>query len=137
MKKYYTTEKSYDGFGAQYQKIIQTYIYCKLHDLDFVYNPLNVVEHNYDNDDKYNDKLENCMNLKENIQNLDENMIVEYIDYNLVIRNFFEENIDLCCESEYMKFIKECFWKNKKKDYFENNKMIRKQTPEIINKNER
>lgn len=27
--KYYSAVISTDGFGAQYQKIIQTYIYCK------------------------------------------------------------------------------------------------------------
>ena len=46
-KIYYTTEKSYDGFGAQYQRIIQTYIYCKMHNFDFVYRPLDIVEHNF------------------------------------------------------------------------------------------
>jgi hypothetical protein len=46
-KIYYTTAKSYDGFGAQYQRIIQTYIYCKMHNFDFVYRPLDIVEHNF------------------------------------------------------------------------------------------
>ena len=34
----------------QYQKIVQTYIFCKMHNLNFVYEPLEIVEHNYDND---------------------------------------------------------------------------------------
>ena len=47
MNKYYTTVISTDGFGAQFQKIVQTYIYCKMHNLFFCYNPLHSVEHNY------------------------------------------------------------------------------------------
>ena len=53
MNKYYTSIKSKDGFGSQYQKIIQTYIYCKLHSLNFAYTPLEYIEHNYENDHNY------------------------------------------------------------------------------------
>ena len=70
MNKFYTSIKSNDGFGAQYQRIIQTYIYCKSINLNFVYEPLEIVEHNYDNDIEYNNKLETLMNLKNNITNV-------------------------------------------------------------------
>ena len=64
---YYTNFSYDDGFGSQYQKIIQTYIYCKMNNLPFAYRPLKDVEHNYNNDQEYNNKLENVMNLKNNI----------------------------------------------------------------------
>jgi hypothetical protein len=32
---YYTNISYDDGFGSQYQKIIQTYIYCKMNNLQF------------------------------------------------------------------------------------------------------
>jgi hypothetical protein len=54
MNKFYTSIKSHDGFGAQYQRIIQTFVYCKKNDLQFAYTPLHSVEHNYDNDNEYN-----------------------------------------------------------------------------------
>ena len=47
MNNIYYTNISYDGFGSQYQKIIQTYIYCKMNSLPFAYTPLKDVEHNY------------------------------------------------------------------------------------------
>jgi hypothetical protein len=54
MDNYYTSIISTDGFGSQFQKIIQTYIYCRIHQLDFAYRPLEYVEHNYNNDDNKN-----------------------------------------------------------------------------------
>jgi hypothetical protein len=122
MDKFFTSIKSSDGFGAQYQRIIQTYIYCKIHNLNFAYNNFDYVEHNYDNDCNYNNKLEELVNLKNHIINANKNMNVSFLDYGTIVMPFFENNIDMCCSSEHMKFIKDCFWKNKNKNYFNNNK---------------
>lgn len=81
MNQFYTSIESNDGIGAQYQKIIQTYIYCKIHNLNFVYSPLTVVAHKYDTDTTYNEKLENLMNLKTNISNKDPTMNIEHLDF--------------------------------------------------------
>ena len=123
MNNCYTSIESNDGFGAQYQRIIQTYIYCKIHNLNFVYTPLTIVAHNYDNDTTYNEKLENLMNLKTNISNKDPTMNIEHLDFGSIIMKYVESNIDLCCDTVHMKFIKECFWKNKDRDFFKNGKM--------------
>jgi hypothetical protein len=124
MNKYYTSIISKDGFGAQYQRIIQTYIYCNMNNLNFVYNPLDQVEHNYDNDNEYNNKLENLMNLKNNIKNIKENeMNIEVLDYGSQVRYQFEDKIDEYCNSEHMQFIKQCFWENKNKNFFNNDKI--------------
>lgn len=120
---YYTNFSYDDGFGSQYQKIIQTYIYCKMNNLPFAYRPLKDVEHNYNNDEEYNNKLENVMNLKNNITNCNDTMKVNTIDYLKTVMPYFESNIDSCCESEDMKFIKKCFWENKDKNFFNNNKI--------------
>ena len=123
MNNIYYTNISYDGFGSQYQKIIQTYIYCKMNSLPFAYTPLKDVEHNYNNDQEYNNKLENVMNLKNNITNCNDTMTVDTIDYIKTVIPYFEENINNCCQSEDMKFIKKCFWENKDKNFFNNNKI--------------
>jgi len=112
-----------DGFGGQYQKIIQTYIYCKINNLNFLYQPLKEVEHNYNNKDNYIDNLENLINLKDNIPNCETQTNVKFLDYGTVVRNYVENNIDICCESEHMNFIKKCFWKNKPSNFFNNNKI--------------
>ena len=87
---YYTNISVKDGFGSQYQKIIQTYIVCKDNNLKFVYNPLDFVEHNYENDKDYNKKLEELINLKNNITNIDETMNVKEIDYGSLVLKHFE-----------------------------------------------
>lgn len=120
--KIYTSIKSRDGFGAQYQRILQTYIFCKINNMNFAYDKFKYVEHNYANDPEYINKLENLINLKDNLVNVDDDMKCEYLDYGTVVMKFFEANIDICCESEHMKYIKDCFWKNKTKNYFSNNK---------------
>lgn len=115
----YTNMQCTDGFGAQYQKIIQTYIFCKLKKLHFVYRPFQTIEHNYDNNLMYNTMLENTINLKNNIEN-DEQCLAKEIDFGKYIRGWFDNNIDNCCKSEHMAFIKKCFWENKSKNVFNN-----------------
>jgi hypothetical protein len=36
---------------------------------------------------------------------------------------YTEANIDLCNENNHMQFIKDCFWENKERNHFKNNKM--------------
>lgn len=123
MNKYYTLIKCNDGFGAQYQKIIQTYIYCKLHNLNFAYSPIEFIDHNYDNDINYVNKIEEFINLKNNIINKDANIDIEELDFGSIVMKYTEKNIDLCSNNEGMDFIKDCFWENKERNYFKNNKM--------------
>ena len=118
----YTNILGSDGFGAQYQKIIQTYIYCKFNKLEFYYCPIKQMEHNYKNDNEYISNIETLMNLKGNIQNGNIN-ICHQLDFGKLVLPWFEFNIDNCCKSEHIKFIKKCFWENKKKNMvFNNNK---------------
>lgn len=124
--KSYTTIKSTDGFGAQYQKIIQTYIYCKLNGLNFVYTPFDQIEHNYNNDSNFIKNKEEIINLYNNIQRADETDNVMCMDYHNTVRRWYDyktaENIDIACNSEHMSFIKKCFWENKDKNVYKNNK---------------
>jgi hypothetical protein len=134
----YTNFKGGDGFGAQYQRIIETYIYCKLNNKIFLYRPFTNIEHNYENDSSYNDKLETLINLKNNISN-DNESISQELDFLSIVCQFFENNIEKCCESEHMGFIKKCFWENKDRNYFKNNKTnvsihIRRDNPHDMGK---
>jgi hypothetical protein len=47
----------------------------------------------------------------------------EYTRGSEKIRQTFESNIDHYCNSDSMKFIKDCFWSNKERDHFKNNKI--------------
>jgi len=121
-EKYYTHTSFGDGFGSQYQKIVETYIYCKLNNLEYLYKPLTGSAHNYDNDPSYVSKLENLINLKCNLSNV-LNRSVEILTYHINVQKYSEKNIDLMCNSKHMTFIKKCFWENKDKNYFNNNKL--------------
>lgn len=117
----FTHETRTDGFGAQYQGIITTILYCKVKNLNYTYTPFTYVEHNYENDLYYLKKLEELINLKDN-------MITEChpppkkLPYGEV--SFcMESNIDNYCNSDAMHIIKSIFWKNKERDHFKNNKI--------------
>ena len=118
----YTFITGKDGFGAQYQRIIQTMIYCKYHNLNFVYRPINCMEHNYNNDPSYINEIENLMNIKNYIEN-DKNNNAKEIDFGTVVMKWFEENIDTACNTEYLNLIKSYFWKNKERNIFKNDKV--------------
>jgi len=123
MNNIYYSYTATDGFGSQYQKIIESYISCKCANKNFAYTSIHNIEHNYNNDSGYASKLENLMNIKNNIININENMEIRYINYSNDIHRYFSDNIDRLCESEHMKFIKDCFWANKERDFFKNGKI--------------
>jgi hypothetical protein len=119
---YYTSILSRDGFGAQYQRIIATYIFCCMNNVQFAYRPFSYIEHNYENDTLFNDKIESLINIKDAIINVNNRIIVKEIDFGKIIMPFFEKNIDVCCSSKYMDNIKQLYWTNKNKNYYNNNK---------------
>ena len=128
MSNIYYSYIATDGFGSQYQKIIESYICCKYNNKNYAYTPLINIEHNYNNDPNYASRLEHLINIKNNIINTNDKMDIKYINvnndlYTKHIRIFFSNNIDTLCESEHMKFIKDCFWENKERNFFKNGKI--------------
>lgn len=114
---YYTAGSDNDGFGSRYQKIVQTYLYCEYHKLKYVYIPLHNVEHNYENDPNFDSKIDDLINLKTHMLTPDEipGSNINIIHYNTVVQPWFEQNINSIINSSNMKFVKNCFWKNKTK----------------------
>ena len=55
-----------DGFGSQFQNIINYILIADVHGYQFIYTPLTTVEHNYDNNPDFINQLENLMNIKNN-----------------------------------------------------------------------
>lgn len=114
-----------EGLGAQYQRIIGNYLYSINHGLSFVYTPFtsaNVTfHHNYANDVSYASKLDALINLKDTIPTTDQRL--DTVDFAIICK-YFEDNIDALCSTNEMKFIKNCFWKNKNKpSIFDNGKI--------------
>ena len=110
-----------DGFGAQYQQLVTSYIVCGIHNKKFAYTPRNKMEHNYDNDPNFLNKIEDLMNIKNNIENNINNQ-AKILNYP-PLRHWFERNIDYACNSKYFKEIKSYFWQNKERNVFKNDKI--------------
>lgn len=113
-----------DGFGAQYQRIIEYYIVvvCKYGIDSLHYVPITHLEHNYDNSNDFIDNAENLINLKKNVHLVEQNIKYTQIDFGIICKEF-EQNIDYYCQSDPMNFIKKCFWENKDRNVFKNNKI--------------
>lgn len=122
MSNYCTSILSKDGFGAQYQRIISTYIYCSMNNIKFTYRPFGYIEHNYNKDINFNKNLENLINLEDELTITKNTELISDLDFGTLVLPFFEKNIDECCNSKYMKKIKTLYWKNKNRDFFKNNK---------------
>ena len=126
MDLYYSNMKETDGFGAQYIKIIYSYIYCKLRNLNFLYRPFSSIEHNYKDDSNFVEKLESFINIKNYIPNINNRDNINNITnemYFLTIIPYLESNIDNIFNSEHLQFIKKCFWEHKVRDVFNNIKI--------------
>ena len=121
----YTNNLCTDGFGSQYSKIIFSYVLCNIKNKKFIYTPLKDVEHNYDNNILFINKLENIMNIKNNIVSTDdkqynnENYNIIKLDHMNCVHNFLN-NIDFNVENKHFDYIKYLFNCNKLK-LFKNN----------------
>ena len=125
MELFCTLSNQRDGFGAQYQRIIEYYIVvvCKYGINSIHYTPITYLEHNYDNSNKFIDKIENLINIKKNVHMVETNIKYKQIDLGIILSEF-EQNIDYYCQSDPMNFIKKCFWENKTKKLVFNNDKI-------------
>ena len=111
-----------DGFGAQFQTIIQSILITECNNQIYLHNKIKTIEHNYDNNPEYLNKIENLMNLKDNFglveNNSDKN--INLLDFSVI--SIFENNIDFYMESDSLKNLRNIFWKNKIKK-FDTNKL--------------
>jgi hypothetical protein len=121
MVKKYTNPVRNDGFGAQLQNIIWTYIFCRMNNYEYYYQPFSNVEHNYDNDINFVKNIEGFLNFKEQF-NLSNNNIKGLSSlYTRTCYDYIERNILSHNYEKYLNEFKEYFYKNKELNYFKNN----------------
>lgn len=120
--KYCTLTEQSDGFGSQYQKLIYGILIAEEKGNEYVYRPVTRIEHNYNDDPEFINRIEDLMNLKENLRAMEmtEKQLITVMEIGEVIKEF-ELNIDSYMTSESLKKVKAIFWKNKNKNFFENN----------------
>jgi hypothetical protein len=113
---YLTNFQREDGFGAQYQTIIFSILYCELENLEFVYTPFSKMEHNYESDPLFIQKKEELINL------IDKFKLSNQVNYSETVRvspqilyRKVEDNLDYCLGTESFNLIKKSFFENKPK----------------------
>ena len=122
---FYTVQERSDGFGAQFQTMICCILMAENSGNNYIHAPIKSMEHNYDNDPEFISKVENFMNLKNNYDciNSETNLSeIKTLDIWSIIHNF-EANINNYLNSESLKNIKRCFWENKNRNFFNNDKI--------------
>jgi hypothetical protein len=115
----YCCEPRVDGFGAQFQTIIQGIVITETDGNNYIHTPMKNMAHNYDNDPLFLSKIEDLMNIKNYYLKDSEKDSLKFINPHVFIEKF-ESNIDYYIESPSMKKIKTIFKKNKI-NYFINN----------------
>jgi hypothetical protein len=84
----------------------------------FVYNPLKYVEHNYDKDPEFTEKLEQLMNIRPFFQTLtneiNEKENITMCD--MTAKYVLDQNIDLYTSEENLSVIRSIFWENKTRE---------------------
>lgn len=123
-----------DGFGYQYIFILFTLAYCEFHGYEYIHRPITKMEHNYDNDNKFLDKIEDLINIKNNYKSIHDfsptklnphrNRDVKIMSRGKFIDLFFKkkEITKYLNKDNYFKY-KDIFWKNKDRSkIYTNNK---------------
>jgi len=122
-----------DGMFAQYQTIICAALFSSLNNLEFVYTPFNKIEHNYNNDPEFNEKMENLINFKNNFKQ--DHSGLQAKQQNILpiqaLISFFELNINQCLKDPMFLKIKELFYLNKKNPF--NDKQKKQERDQDLN----
>lgn len=103
MAEYITSCEGGDGFGAQYQRIISTILYCELTNNKFVYRPFKNMEHNYDSTHDFIEKKEKFINLINNFDTI--NSVSNYRSLGPRVYEV-ENNLDNCLKLNSLSKIK-------------------------------
>lgn len=120
-----TPEERTDGFGAQFQTRIYCILIAENSGKKYIHTPVKTMEHNYDNDPEFLNNIENLMNLKNNYACIKDPTRVKncQILNNIKIIQHFESAINFYLNSDSLKNIKNVFWKNKNRNFFNNDKI--------------
>ena len=133
LKKYYVTNHCMgDGFGSQFHHIIAYLLFCFKFDLNFIYSSITRIEHNYQNEQDFINKLENLMNIYPFFTNIEDEKIklepkpmTDMYDKafcnDFHVKYLIDQNVDDFATEESLGKIRTMFWANKNKNEVFNN----------------
>jgi hypothetical protein len=117
-----------DGFGSQFQHIISCILISYYSNHQFVYNPISTMEHNYNKDRLFLEKMENLMNIRPYFPKKGDECIKDHFltECDMTAKYVIDSNIDSYATEEYLEKIRKMFWKNKdRSSIFPKNEKIR------------
>jgi hypothetical protein len=107
-----------DGFGSQYQHIICVLLISRHNGWQYLYNPIKKMDHNYNNEELFIQKIEHAMNIKPFFEICNEERIqheqIYVFDTNA--KFIVDDDIIKYATKESLEWIKNMFWNNKIKD---------------------
>jgi len=123
-KTYISIYDRRDGFGAQYQNIVFAILYAEFNGYEYIHNCINIIEHNYNKDENFVKNMNNFINIKKNYLNASDVKKGKILKYRSEqIYPDVENNIDNYTNNNpSFNKIKNCFWEDKNKDFYKNNK---------------
>lgn len=116
MSSHYISNKcNGDGFGSQFQYLISILLICYREGYSFVYNKLTSMEHNYNNDPDFMEKMENLMNIRPYFPRFEDISLTNaYITiYDMTAKYVIDGNVNDYATDESLNQIKTMFWANK------------------------
>ena len=107
-------------------KCVSSFASCSLYPLHKIKN----MEHNYNNESDFIERVNHCMNIQGNYDDYDDYDYIKNINAYSIntssrehIYRVVDQNVDLyTSNNEAIDKIKRCFWQNKDKDVYKNNK---------------
>lgn len=121
---YVTHISLHDGFGSQFQHIISVLLICYHNGWDFIYNPIKKMDHNYDNDPGFIDKIENLMNIKKfhkSRTELEAAQNPHITECDMTAKYVIDKDPDQYATEESLNRIRTMFWENKDRSVFRDN----------------
>jgi hypothetical protein len=114
---YYTLYPRTDGFCAQFQSIIHLIYYSAINNGEYIHTPIDSMEHNYSNDNKYIYNIENIMNIKifKQINAVNKNDITVVLSG--IPRNIFEVDVNKSMMHPSILSYKKAFLENINNNY--------------------
>lgn len=105
-----------DGIGSQYQHIISVLLIAMHENCEFIYNPVQRIQHNYDNDPDYINKFENLMNIRAYYPTVGDPTAPEtskIIFCSMDAKYHIDKHIDDYATDTALTSIRKMFWANK------------------------
>jgi hypothetical protein len=117
----------FDGFGIQFMFIIFLISFCEFHNHEFIHRPIKKIDHNYNNNQDYIDKIEDLINLKNKYRTIDqlndqETKKLSIVTRGHLIKLFLNDDISKYINNNIKFKYKDIFRINKNANIFSNNK---------------